>query len=155
MDTEKVNTKRENPSHKHTNFTPNSISCNSITVHMPEVYIDEYNKIIKKFIWGAKPAKIKYTALVNDIESGGLKMQDLKSKIDSLKVKWIKQIINTDIVSPWKSYLSTKFQENIEEIPYRNLKKNDYPDMNSFYNDIFHTWSELHYCNPSNPEETC
>ena len=27
-------------------------------LHMPEVYIDEYNKLIKKFIWGGKNPKL-------------------------------------------------------------------------------------------------
>jgi exonuclease III len=124
-------------------------------LHMPELYIEEYNKLIKKFIWNGKPPKIKYTALVNEIENGGLKLQDLKCKIDSLKIKWIKQVADPNVVNPWKSYLSTKFKNSIEEIPYYNLNINDYPPLEGFYHDIFKTWAEIHYKRPTNPEEIC
>jgi hypothetical protein len=56
-------------------------------LHIPKKCIEEYNNIISQFIWDKKPPKIKYTSLINTIENGGMKLQDLTSKVEALKIK--------------------------------------------------------------------
>ena len=63
------------------------------------------NKLLYGFIWKGND-KIKRTALINDIENGGLKMLDVQSMILSQRVMALKRLIE-DYISPWKSILET------------------------------------------------
>jgi hypothetical protein len=123
-------------------------------IHIPKEYIGKYQNIVTKFIWDNKPPKIKYKAMVNSTENGGLGLQDLECKMKSLKLKWIKKILDKEHHSPWKSYLNTKFRADISEIPYHNLRVNCYPRFkDQFYNELFATWAQIHFCEPKNNEE--
>jgi exonuclease III len=125
-------------------------------LHIPKKYIDQYNSIITQFIWDNKPPKIKYKTMINSQENGGLGLQDLTCKINSLKLKWINKIMDTNYNSPWKAYLNTKVKVDINELPYHNLNKNCYPMFaDQFYNELFTLWAQIHYCNPKNNEEIC
>jgi len=62
-------------------------------------------KLLYGFIWKGND-KIKRTALINDIENGGLKMLDIQSMILSQRVVALKRFIE-DYNSPWKSVLET------------------------------------------------
>ena len=61
------------------------------------------NKLLYGFIWKGND-KIKRTALINDIDNGGLKMLDIQSMILSQGVIALKRFIE-DYNSPWKSVL--------------------------------------------------
>ena len=125
-------------------------------IHMPRTYIDRFKKLITDFIWDYKPAKIKYATMINKIESGGLKLQDIETKIKSMKLKWIKQILDPDYISPWKTYLDSKFTQNITDIPVYNMNSNDYPTFTDpFYTDLFDTWAKIHANEPQNAEQVC
>jgi exonuclease III len=125
-------------------------------IHMPAKYIDMYNKVIMDFIWDNKPAKVKYKTMINKIEEGGLKLQDLECKIKSLKFKWIKNIIDVEYKSPWKSYLNSKFVMDVEAMPYYQMNPNNFPVFNDdFYNDMFNTWSNIHFKEPEDNEAIC
>jgi hypothetical protein len=52
----------------------------SNVIHMPSQYVEQYQKVIKIFIWDNKPPKIKYKALINTIENGGQTLQDIICK---------------------------------------------------------------------------
>jgi hypothetical protein len=56
---------------------------------MPKQYIEQYQKIVTKFMWINKPPKVKYKAMINSIENGGLKLQDINCKKYSLRLKWL------------------------------------------------------------------
>ena len=77
-------------------------------LHIPKKYIEKYNSIVMKFIWDNKPPKIKYKAMINNTENGGLGLQDLESKMKSIKIKWINKILDKEYFSPWK--LLPKYQ---------------------------------------------
>ena len=125
-------------------------------IYMPKQYIEQYQKIITKFIWNDKPPKIKYSAMINSIGNGGMNLQDIECKNKSLKLKWIKNLINIEYESPWKSYLNTKFQENIAEVAYFNYTGNMYPKFeDQLYNEMFNVWASIHYADPKGNEEIC
>ena len=48
-------------------------------------------KIVVDFIWGSKPPKIAYDVMIQSIENGGLKLVDFESKVESLKLGFIKR----------------------------------------------------------------
>ena len=45
----------------------------SLVTNIPSEIINKLNKILKEFIWNENNPKIKYTALRNKYENGGLK----------------------------------------------------------------------------------
>jgi hypothetical protein len=125
-------------------------------MHIPKQYITKYKEIIMRFIWDNKPPKVKYKAMIASIENGGLCLQDIESKLKSLKLKWITKMLDTSYSSPWKSYLDTKFQNNIDDVPLNNLIHSSYPTFtDSFYSEIFNTWAHIHFFNPVNNEDIC
>ena len=46
-----------------------------------------------EFIWEGKPEKIKRDILTKKYENGSLKMTDLETLIESLKLTWIKRFM--------------------------------------------------------------
>ena len=58
-------------------------------ISVPEDLIKDVNKLLYGFIWKGND-KIKRTALINDIENGGLKMLDVQSMILSERVMALK-----------------------------------------------------------------
>ena len=65
--------------------------------------IKEVNKKLYSFIWKGKD-KVKRSALINDIEDGGLKMLDLESLISAQRVMCVKKYVE-HYESPWKYVL--------------------------------------------------
>jgi endonuclease/exonuclease/phosphatase family metal-dependent hydrolase len=118
---------------------------------IPEWAITKYQQLISQFIWDNKPPKIKYQTLIAPIDKGGLNLQDLKTKIEANKITWIKNMVQQDLKKPWKSYLQTIIDTEIEEIPKHNVKKITTKKVQEkFYTDMLKTWSKLHYIIPEN-----
>ena len=63
----------------------------------------QINKLIYGFIWKGND-KIKRSALINDIENGGLKMLDIESMISAQRVMALKKYF-ADGNSSWKAIL--------------------------------------------------
>ena len=63
----------------------------------------EVNRELYSFIWKGKD-KVKRSALINDIEDGGLKMLDLESMISAPRVMCVKKYVE-NYESPWKYVL--------------------------------------------------
>jgi hypothetical protein len=120
----------------------------------PSWVVEKFNKLVRNFIWDDKPPKVKNSCLINTLEEGGLKLQNLKTKIDSLKFKWIKKIADTNVLKPWKSYIMDKYKDPLDRILAGNLHIIDIPIITEdFYNSIFQMWAKLHYQEPSKPED--
>ena len=62
--------------------------------------IKEVNKELYSFIWKDKHKVIR-SALINNIEGGGLKMLDLESMISAQRVVCVKEHVES-YESPWK-----------------------------------------------------
>jgi hypothetical protein len=123
-------------------------------LHTPKWVIDKYNNMIKNFIWGNKPAKVKYKCLINTLEQGGLRLQDLETKLKAVKIKWFKNMIDEEVLTPWKAYINTYFQEDVRFILSYNSSSNEYPDFkDKFYTELFKLWAELHCHEPNTAEE--
>ena len=50
---------------------------------------------MNSFIWDGKPDKIKRSTLIQNYEKGGIKMINIENFIMSLKVTWIKKILDS------------------------------------------------------------
>jgi hypothetical protein len=94
--------------------------------------------------------------MINTIENGGMNLQDITCKMESLKLKWIKKLTDDEFKSPWKAYLNSKFKENIEKVIHYNYTKDMYPNFrDAFYNDMFTMWAKIHHTQPTDNEHIC
>ena len=66
----------------------------SVLPNPQDNFFNRLKKIITKFLWYNKPAKIQYSVLMNGVESGGLKLLDPVSFCirNSLKISWVQRI---------------------------------------------------------------
>ena len=69
----------------------------------PKEIIQELNQLLFKFLWKGTD-KVTRLSTINEYENGGLKMIDLESMIQSLRLAWIKRIFGAND-GTWKSYL--------------------------------------------------
>jgi hypothetical protein len=123
-------------------------------LHTPGWVIKKYNQIIKDFIWNGKPAKVKHTCLINTLENGGLKLQNLETKLEAIKFKWIKKLVDPTVVKPWKSFIEEIIKEPIKEYLTYNIHIKDLkiiPDI--FYRELFEVWAKLNYVEPEKVED--
>ncbi len=60
-------------------------------IETPPEALKEINDIIQNIIWEGKTAKISKNTLVKNIDEGGLKLCHYPTKVDALKVSWIKR----------------------------------------------------------------
>jgi hypothetical protein len=119
-------------------------------LEIPNWAIKRYQDLVLKFLWNEKPAKISYKVLISSIENGGLKLQDLKTKIQASKIMWVKNIINMKLISPWKAVLQTYLKFPLEEFTIVNSLHKHYPDIkDKFYNELISTWCKLNFHTPS------
>ncbi len=113
----------------------------SSTLHVPKRVFKEVKHIITDFLWDGKPAKIAYNTLIQDIKKGGLKLVDFEMKVKSLKISWIKRLIDKDIIK-WKAAASTFFKSKDMGFYFscNSSKQKIYP---LFYQDIQNAWSDI------------
>jgi hypothetical protein len=104
--------------------------------HTPQWALNKYKEIIMDFLWDKKPPK--YTNIISNISDGGLKLQDIESKLKSIKTKWLHAICATNTQCAWKKYLSTYFNKDLNRILLQNKMINDYSPLKvNFYQELF------------------
>ena len=64
-------------------------------ISVPEDHVKEINKLIYHFIWKGND-KMKRSALINDINDGGLKMLDIHSMIWAQRVMVLKKYVDEE-----------------------------------------------------------
>ena len=110
---------------------------------IPGAIIDKMNEIQKNFIWDGKTPKIKHSTLISDYEEGGLKDIDIKAKIASFHLCWLKRLY-ADNFHPWKN-IPLKLIEKQYGIqiffPNAQLKLNK--NFPKFYHSIAENWSKI------------
>ena len=108
----------------------------------PKEIIQELNQLLYKFLWKGTDKVIRLSA-INEYENGGLKMINLESMIQSLRLAWIKRIFGAND-GTWKSYL--------RHLLYRcgglflfhcNYDVKDIPITSQFYSELLKWWSDF------------
>ena len=117
-------------------------------MRVPDEVVNELNSLFFTFIWNSNE-KVKRKTLIAENDKGGLKMVHLHSFLKSLRISWIKRILNTNI-STWKNIPLFEFSlndlnlnifkcnccyENLNETCQKQLRK-----MSPFYQDLVEFW---------------
>ena len=105
--------------------------------------LSQIEKLQKEFIWSGKNPKIKHSTLIADYEQGGLKDIDVKAKIKSLQLSWVRRLYSQNF-HPWKNIplklIESTFHQNIF---FPNAKITPPSIMPQFYKQIFSSWGIL------------
>ena len=117
------------------------------SVKVPTQIIKTINTLIYKFLWHGKREKIKRTTLIGQTLLGGIDMVDTESFFRSLKIKFIKSLIN-DEEANWKllaEYFLNVFGNNFLIFymnlgSLKNIKNLDNLFIPYFYKDLIETW---------------
>ena len=67
-----------------------------------QVFIDEYDNLVKDFLWGGRPPKYRKEILEYPYNLGGLQLHNLKRFSLSLKTTWLRRIVVSD--SGWTTF---------------------------------------------------
>ena len=71
-------------------------------IDVSKQFLEQLNSLRKDFIWNGRRPKIKHSTLIADYVEGGYKDIDIKTKLSSLKVIWIKKLMD-DNFHAWKA----------------------------------------------------
>ena len=108
----------------------------------PLEFIKALQSIIYNFLWKG-PDKIARTAVINDVEFGGLKVTDFTTSIMSLRLSWIGRFLS-DNFYPWKAYLLHLLKPfGGEFFLHCDYNINDYNISPIFYKEMLHWWSDF------------
>ena len=77
----------------------------------PKETIKHIEKMMYDFIWKRKPDKIKQEILTSDYDKGGLRIIDKEKFIWSLKISWVKRILQTESNSLLKHLYENVFKQ--------------------------------------------
>ena len=114
-------------------------------LHPSTQTLDQSNLIQKDFIWRGHRPKIKHSTLIGDYANGGYKDVDIESKFESLKIIWIRRLLDSSFHS-WKATPQCLLSEiGIQSIFHSNFKPSEiwkwklasYP---KFYQDLISFW---------------
>ncbi|CAH3024508.1 unnamed protein product, partial [Porites evermanni] len=111
-------------------------------ISVPEDQVKEISKLIYHFIWKGND-KIKRSALINDINDGGLKMLDIHSIICAQRVMVLKNYADEENHSSWKITLDYSLSGVVGKFILRcNFDTRKLPiDLPPFYKECLDAWS--------------
>jgi hypothetical protein len=120
--------------------------------HMPDEYMNKFNKILYTYIWNKKQEVIKREALSLPKHKGGIALVNLKLKMESLLIKHIVEYLSYVEYTPKWTFLTT-YWLGLSLNKYRpGLHRNDMPhshiDRPPFYSHCIITFNKFLHHNP-------
>lgn len=112
--------------------------------------LDRYAKLVRKFVWDGKPAKIAYKRLIASFADGGLQLRDLGMIDASLKASKFYHASNQEVNPFWFHYYTQNLKIERSKIPYLNIAAKDvlktFPP--TVFRDMLYAWAKLNYLEP-------
>ncbi len=111
-----------------------------------EEFFNKLEKLFFDFIWDKKPEKIKRTIMFSDLCEGGANMTSIRDFANSLKLFWVKKIIDQNNNNKWKSLFLDQAKKiggkNVFYYTIETLKNTDLVE-NPFWRNIIQIWGEI------------
>ena len=60
----------------------------------PCQFIETLNEVQKDFVWNKSRPRIKHSSLTGNYEEGGYKDVDISTKLNALKITWIRRLLD-------------------------------------------------------------
>lgn len=115
----------------------------------PQQVLIEFKRLVVDFLWDGKRPKIAYNLLIQQIESGGLKLADLETRLQTIQLSAIKKIWHNPN-STWANILATSL--HTEDIKRVLLFKADLvekqPTSFPTFAQLLTTWVKFHRYEP-------
>ena len=118
------------------------------TTSPPRQFLDQLNLLKRNFIWAGKSNKIKHSTLIGSYTEGEYKDVDIESKFKSLKIIWIKRVLD-DNFHPWKiipskllssTSMSSAFCQNFKPSRYCAERFSRFP---KFHQELILFWENV------------
>ena len=108
----------------------------STMLHPSKQTLNQLNLIQKDFIWRDCRSKIKHSTLIGDYNNGGYKDVDIEFKFESLKIIWIRRLLDSSFHS-WKAIPQCLRSEiGVQSIFHSNFKPSEIWHEDSFISKI-------------------
>lgn len=126
--------------------------CSATTT--PIRVLTEFKKISTTFVWSGKRSKIAYNLLIQDLETGGLRMADLQTRVETINIMRLKYLWNNP-----NSILGLALSEFLGSggIKAAILQKSKdalrLPPQFSIAKQFLDTWQKLHFFEPISEDE--
>ena len=117
-------------------------------------YVKKLETMFFKFIWGKGKDRIKRSVIINDIEDGGLNAPHIMSFCRSLKLTWIKKLINDNDFSSWKMLILDRINKIGGNLIFHydsKLVSKFTGNLNPFWQSVLKSWHSL----PKEPATDC
>lgn len=121
---------------------------------VPQRVYRQFKKIITDFLWKGGRSKIAYDVLIQDISDGGLKLQDLETRVKTIHVKWIQHMwLNpTSTLAEVLQESTAAGNSNLLILGKMNIT-HFLPQRQVFLKQVLKTWAALHTFDPKDEEE--
>ena len=122
---------------------------NYLFLNIPDptkAFLKELDQILFRFVWGGKTNRIKKTTLCKTYEEGGLKMVDIYAFLASMKISWLRRIVDfNQTVSAWHSLYPVLHY--VEQFGYDYIRVCKENVKNPFWLDVLEHYRKLYITN--------
>ena len=109
----------------------------------PDEKIKEIERILYDFIWNCSIHKVKKNVFIQDYKSGGHSMPDLRSVIQTQKLKWVKLYLNNHNCY-WRLTMEELLHtENLNILLRSNFCVDEFSDIPPFYSEVLRALSKI------------
>lgn len=123
---------------------------------IPTAFVTQFYKIVHKFLWSGRRAKICSSALSLPRRCGGLKLVDLAARHKALKISWIKHITEIQFFNEiFYHGLSFSIGDQIWQCNFKAEHVNSiclWPP-HSFWFQMLQAWAEFNFSMPEDVDE--
>ena len=123
-------------------------------IEFPEDKIKTIEQLVFKFIWRGRKPKVKKQTLINEIDEGGIKLIDLRSKIKALQTSWVVRYASKGDCL-WRHIMGHYLKPMGDDLHFYcncdiGLIKS-LAELPDYYKQVLVTWSEItHSPQPTN-----
>lgn len=119
-------------------------------LYVPPWFVQAAEKLFTDFLWGGKPAKVKKKTIIGATEDGGLKMPKVDIIVKSLKLSWLRRLLNDSIVGSWKCLSWKLFGDCSKEHIVSKMKLScfDTGKMGEFQKQVVDMWYQTYSVAP-------
>ena len=108
----------------------------------PGELIKRLDILFFKFLWNSGPDRVKRSIIIKDLSAGGLRMVNINVFIKSLKITWLRRVIQNSKNVSWYTLSGIDFQKLFKfGMGYAKRFKQNL--QNPFWKDVLQNWADF------------
>ena len=122
---------------------------------VPNGFYEQYEQIVKDFLWKGTKAKIALTNLYCNYENGGLRLTNIKRRHSAMLCKWVYECFKSPQISNLaNTYICTMNNDLwLYNLNYQDFRKYCLKRQRGFWCDVAEQWIATHYHTPCTKED--